>query len=122
MATKVADMNQYPEHPGFVRGSDTSEAAAESVAGPAAAIRATIRQHIHNAEAHEHPGYTCDELEAITGGRHQTVSARVRELVLSGDIHDTGDRRPTRSGRNARIYRIRPADLPTDGQGSLFGD
>jgi hypothetical protein len=116
-------MRQYPEDPGFVRGSDTSEAAAESVVAPAAAIRAIVRQHIVNAEHRDPPGCTCDELEAVTGGRHQTVSARVRELVLSGDIHDTGDRRPTRSGRNARIYRIRPDDPPIeDGQLGLFGD
>jgi hypothetical protein len=49
------------------------------------------------------------------------VSARVRELVLSGDIHDSGDRRPTRTGRKAAVWRIRPDDPPIeDGQLGLF--
>lgn len=38
--------------------------------------------------------------------RHQTASARVRELVLAGLIEDTGKRRKTRSGRGARVYGL----------------
>ena len=51
-------------------------------------------------------GMTCDELEVEMGGRHQTISARVRELSLAGLIADEGGRRKTRSGRKARVYVI----------------
>ena len=42
-------------------------------------------------------GRTCDEVEAILRRPHQTVSARVRELVVAGRIYDCGERRATRS-------------------------
>lgn len=50
-------------------------------------------------------GRTCDEIEEILFLRHQTVSARIRELKKEGTI--TGDgQRITRSGRNAIVWRI----------------
>jgi hypothetical protein len=49
-------------------------------------------------------GLTDDELEQATGWRHQTVSARRRELVLLGKVKDSGKRRPTRSGRSATVW------------------
>lgn len=50
-------------------------------------------------------GYTCDEIEQAFGLRHQTASARLRELELSGHLRKT-DQRRTRSGRMARVYRV----------------
>ena len=49
-------------------------------------------------------GVTCDELEARHGFRHQTISSRLRCLVLEGRIVDTGRRRKSRAGRNVRVY------------------
>lgn len=49
-------------------------------------------------------GRTCDELEEITGLPHQTVSARLRGLAKREVIADSGDRRPTRSGRKAVVW------------------
>lgn len=49
-------------------------------------------------------GATCDEVEVVLGLRHQTASARIRDLVIAKRIFDTGRRRLTRSGRKARIY------------------
>ena len=52
-------------------------------------------------------GRTCDECEAITGLTHQSVSARIHELLnwkpkpLIERRHAT---RKTRSGRGAAIY------------------
>ena len=102
-------MKRYPEDPGFEKDSDTSEAAAESVVISAKVLKAICRRHVEAAERADPPGLTCDEVEVLTGGRHQSVSARIRELVLDGSIYDTGVRRPTRSGRGANVYRIKTA-------------
>jgi hypothetical protein len=53
--------------------------------------------------------FTTDEIEAMTGGRHQTISAAVSRLWHArGVIQPSGKRRATRSGRLADIYeRIR---------------
>lgn len=90
----------YGGKPPRVRGSDTSEAAADSVRGVTGQLRARVFAFI-GAQAH---GATCDEVEASLGLRHQTASARVRELSLAGVIRDTGERRRTRSGRNAAVW------------------
>lgn len=58
-------------------------------------------------------GMTCDELEHRLSQqspktiRHQTVSARVRELYLAGWIYRTDRQRKTRSGRFAIVYKAR---------------
>lgn len=98
-------MSHYPITPGYVRGSDTSEAAAESV--NAATLRTQARRLLDAAP----DGLTSDELETITGWPHQTASARLRELVLYGFAYDSPDRRPTRHGRLATVRRpVTPDD------------
>ncbi|MBO0864839.1 MAG: helix-turn-helix transcriptional regulator [Mycobacterium sp.] len=52
-------------------------------------------------------GRTDDELEQLLGLRHQTVSARRRELVLLDLIEDSGDRRRTSSGRGAIVWKAK---------------
>lgn len=88
----------------YVRGSDTSQAAAESIEPSAASMRGRILNLIRHSEN----GQTCDECEVLTGMRHQTVSARIRELFESGHVVFLSDgpegKRQTRSGRDARIY------------------
>lgn len=102
-STQREPLMTYPNEPGYVAGSDTSRDAADSVANTAL----TMRMHIFDLLAKREPaGMTCDEVETALGYRHQTASARLRELSLSGAIHDTGDRRLTRSGRSARVYRV----------------
>jgi hypothetical protein len=49
-------------------------------------------------------GATCDEVEETLQLKHQTASARIRELVIDDKLIDTGRRRKTRSGSSARIY------------------
>lgn len=49
-------------------------------------------------------GNTDDEIELITRLRHQTVSARRRELVLLSVVCDSGRTRMTRSGRRATVW------------------
>jgi hypothetical protein len=93
----------YNGKPPFVRNSDTSKAASNDVAGRTASLRARCLQLIKDANMR---GMTCDEIELVTGERHQTISARVRELVLADKILDSGARRATSSGSQARIYRF----------------
>lgn len=83
---------------------DTSEAAADAAEPTAGTLRARVLEVIRGRGAH---GATDDEIEAATGLRHQTASARRRELVLSGLAFDSGERRATSSGRKAIAWRAR---------------
>ena len=84
-------------------GTDTSAAAAESARTKAPFLREQVR-----AAVAAHPeGMTCDEAEVALGLSHQTCSARFNELVGRSEIVDSGNRRPTRSGRKAIVYVVR---------------
>ena len=72
---------------------------------------AMVRRLVAGVETAEPPGLTCDEMEVISGGAHQSVSARVRDCVLAGWIYDSGVRRPTRRGRKANVYRLKTASV-----------
>lgn len=50
-------------------------------------------------------GATDAEIERGLGMRHQTASARRNELVKLGLVVDSGQRRPTPSGRPAIVWR-----------------
>ena len=96
------DLFGYPHTPGFVFSSATSAMAAASLSPDhLSRMRAMIYAIIKIAPA----GYTCDEIEVAFKLRHQTASARLRELELSGHLVK-GDKRKTRSGRMARVYRV----------------
>lgn len=95
----------YGGMPPHVKGSDTSLAAAKSQLPVALSMRSRVLVHVRAARGE---GITCDEVEERMAGRHQSISARVRELVLMGKIRDSGYRRTTRSGRAARIYVALP--------------
>ena len=99
----------YPNAPGHVAGSDTSAAAADSVADTAGNMRRQVWRLINQRGEY---GTTDDELEVMLGMRHQTVSARRRELELLDAIHKTPERRKTRSGRTAAVYVAGPAVKP----------
>ena len=92
-------MSNYPNAPGFVAGSDTSEAAAASI--DAGSMREIAYKAIQHSGLH---GMTSDELEMTIGMRHQTASARIRELAMNGRVFDSGQRRQTRSGRKAVVW------------------
>ena len=55
-------------------------------------------------------GFTDDDLERRMEIRHQTLSARRRELVLLDKIVDSGRTRKTSSGRQATIWVIKNKD------------
>jgi predicted transcriptional regulator len=69
-----------------------------------------LRERVYQVIADSPNGITCDDVESMLGERHQSVSARVRELVQAGRIHDTGTKRKTRGGRWARVYRVHPVN------------
>ena len=83
--------------------TDTSRAAAVAIVPHAKAIRERVYSFIKVSGAR---GKTCDEIEVLMDGRHQTTSARVRDLAKDNRIKDSGDRRPTRSGRDAIVWII----------------
>ena len=53
----------------------------------------------------EKGGMTCDEVEVALNMKHQTVSARIRDLRSEAAIRDYSERRRTRSGRNAVVWK-----------------
>ena len=96
----MSEEEHYPLFPGHAKGSPTSKKAAESISGKAAAsMRTEILSFISSSG-----GATDDEVESALSMRHQTASARRRELVLLGLVKDSRKRRPTRSGRNATVW------------------
>lgn len=84
--------------------TETSRAAAESIRGEESLRK---REQILRAiQAAGEAGLTRDELVYRTGIPLQTVTGRVRELVLAGEIMDTDVRRATHSGRSAWVLRV----------------
>ncbi len=94
----------YNGTPPHERKSETSREAAQSIEPVALSLREQVFAEIKRCGDY---GATCDQIEHSMDGRHQTISARVRELALSGRIFSNGDKRKTRSGRNALVWRVR---------------
>lgn len=86
----------------YVPGSQTSREAAESF-GPAD-LNSMQTQVLRYIESKRWVGATCDEIEAAIGMRHQTCSARIRDLTKRDLIKNSGRQRKTRSGRNAVVH------------------
>ena len=80
---------------------DSSEDAARSMIEHAA----RLRRIVYDAHVAAPDGCTCDELEVKLLQKHQTVSARIKELLDLNLLYDTGDRRKTRTGRPARVCK-----------------
>ena len=98
-----------------VQGSQTSELAAESMEKSISGLRRDVLDCVSARP----DGATCDEVEQILSMRHQTASARCRELVLMGKLERRLDpttgkeiRRLTRSGRTASVLFAAP--LPSE--------
>lgn len=84
------------------RNTDTSRAAAASVAPSAARVRSMVLNAIRASA-----GLTADEAAGRLGMSVLTVRPRVSELGKSGAIVDAGIRRPNQSGRRAIVWRAR---------------
>jgi len=73
----------------------------EPVEEPACAWREKVSKQI---AALGSVGATCEELEDLWGALHQNISARIWELHRQEEIHDSGQRRVNRSGREAIVW------------------
>jgi len=62
---------------------------------------AEVYRYIAKRGAH---GATCEEVEMHLAMRHQTASARIRELVSGGRIRNSGGRRENSSERTAIVW------------------
>lgn len=89
------------DFPPFARGSDTSFDAAASMESIAGRLRKQVYTHV---KQRRHLGATCDECEIALFMSHQTCSARINELHNRDWLFDSGERRPTRSGRMAVVW------------------
>jgi hypothetical protein len=88
----------YPDAPGW-RDPDTSRKAAKSMEPHLGRLQALVLAAISACPR------TARELESDLDMRTQTVTARIRELVLLGKVEDSGLRRMTDSGRRAKVWR-----------------
>ena len=80
---------------------DTSREAAKAIEGDVARLRARVLHFISSQGAW---GATDDEIERVTGIIGSTVRPRRGELRARGLVKDSGERRKTRSGRNAVVW------------------
>jgi len=85
----------------FHKGADTSELA---YAETPARVRSKLRYKVLST-IKARGNATCDEIESLLDLSHQSCSARVTELKRDGLIEDTGEKRLTRQGRKARVYK-----------------
>lgn len=97
-------MRGYPEElyggkPPHV--GSTSEEAANSMKQPAQSIRQRVLKFIIDTGSW---GATDEEIERALKLKHQTASARRRELVLLGAIGERVEKRKTTSGRWAKTW------------------
>ena len=79
---------------------DTSREAYESVGRGKNSLSNKILEKLKGKQ------FTCDEMEMLLEGKHQSVSAQIRHEVIGGKVEDSGLRRPTRSGRNAIVWKL----------------
>lgn len=80
---------------------DTSHLMAVQVLPKSGTKRRDVWDTIHRQGDH---GATDDEVEKMLEGLHQTVSATRNSLMHDGWVFDSGQRRPTRSGRAAIVW------------------
>jgi hypothetical protein len=90
----------YPDTPGFVRTSATSKSAATFIEPSAGTVRAWVLKEIRKAGQ---KGLSCEQVERRCKLRHQSASARIRELVIDGLVEIIGTRE-NESGVRARVY------------------
>lgn len=105
----MTDERPYNGMPPFEAESDTSYMAARSIEPVAARLQERVYREIAAQGGY---GSTDDEIERALKLRHQTVSARRRELVLLGLVVKTDGRRRTSSGRTAGVYTVAPIAPP----------
>ena len=101
------DLPLFLPMPHYVATSDTSYDAAKSIRADLSALRRRVLSAVQAAP----DGITCEQLEALTGLKHQTASARLKELQDRGQVDWKIDPRTGKhrravnaSGRTAKLY------------------
>lgn len=92
----------YRGEPPAVRHSATSKAAAEQIKKAIGPLHKVILEHLKNCPE----GATDEEMQFNLRMPANTQRPRRRELQLAELIEDSGTTRPTRSGREAVVWRI----------------
>ncbi len=87
----------------YSHNNKMSSAANKSVKANKAAQRNKVLQTIIGSQGR---GYTCDEIEMLTGMSHQAASARCTELLALDKVVRSGKRK-TRSGRYAAVLTLK---------------
>lgn len=87
-----------------VRGSETSEAAAEEALPNAGTQRRRLWDFL---EERGEKGATDEEMQEHLGMNPSTQRPRRVELVERGLVYDSGEKRDTRSGRKAVVWKAR---------------
>jgi len=81
---------------------DTSHDSRDALKKKRSKYRLSIYEYIEATK-----GATCDEIEVALCIRHQTASCFIRFMTQEGLLEATAERRITRSGRNAIVWKIR---------------
>jgi hypothetical protein len=81
--------------------AETSRDAFESVRESSDTLRERVYQALLERGAF---GATDQELQRLLGMHEQTQGPRRNELVRQGKVRDSGERRPTVSGRSAKVW------------------
>jgi hypothetical protein len=98
----VSQLGLFDRPAPYVRVSETSRAAATSIEPVSGTLRAIVLAFVRGRGTQ---GATCDEVEIALGMKHQTASARIRELAQAKLIRQASERRATSSGRSAAVWR-----------------
>lgn len=92
-----------PTHPPHNK-TDTSRGAAASITfDKVETDRAKVLAYVAKQRDH---GATADEIGHALGLLAQSCTPRIWELRKCGEIIDSGHRRPTQTGRAARVYVV----------------
>ena len=84
-------------------GSATSRQAAEAIEPDAETLRNKVLWFIVSKGRH---GATDDEIQEALKMDGNTERPRRREMVKLRHIEESGETRPTASGRNAKVWRV----------------
>lgn len=91
----------YPHAPGS-KGQDTSRAAAQAVAPSAESMRAIVLRALRRRGPS-----TPEEIAVWTRLDLMSVRPRFSELKALGQIETNGETRQSRTGKRAKVWRIR---------------
>ena len=101
--TATPDLFTYPTSPGW-KGQDTSRAAAQAVAPTAGDLRAIVLRALRRRGPS-----TPEEIAVWTRLDLMSVRPRFSELKALGQIEPNGEARQSRTGKRAKVWRIKEA-------------